>query len=107
MEFSGRLASFPIAELLTWAANDRRTGVWAARLEPGPLLAAVREGRTFSTDDRDASIRLRTEDGLWMGSTVTRPGPRLAQGLASLARAVHPELELAGFPADPPLCQPG
>ena len=26
MEFSGRLASFPIAELLTWAANDRRTG---------------------------------------------------------------------------------
>ncbi len=26
MEFSGRLASFPIPELLTWAANDRRTG---------------------------------------------------------------------------------
>lgn len=26
MERSGRLASFPIAELLTWAANDRRTG---------------------------------------------------------------------------------
>jgi iron complex transport system substrate-binding protein len=38
---------------------------------------------------------------------VTRPGPRLAQGLASLARAIHPDLELAGFPADPPLCQPG
>jgi iron complex transport system substrate-binding protein len=38
---------------------------------------------------------------------VTRPGPRLAQGLASLARAIHPDLELGGFPADAPLCQPG
>jgi hypothetical protein len=38
---------------------------------------------------------------------VTRPGPRLAQGLASLARAIHPDLVLAGFPADTPLCQPG
>jgi iron complex transport system substrate-binding protein len=36
---------------------------------------------------------------------VTRPGPRLAQGLASLARAVHPELELAGFPVDAPMCE--
>ena len=30
---------------------------------------------------------------------------RLAQGLASLARAIHPELELADFPADPPMCE--
>ncbi len=37
---------------------------------------------------------------------VTRPGPRLAQGLASLARAIHPELELADFPADPPCVKP-
>ena len=36
---------------------------------------------------------------------ITRPGPRLAQGLASLARALHPQLELAEFPADPPMCQ--
>jgi iron complex transport system substrate-binding protein len=36
---------------------------------------------------------------------ITRPGPRLAQGLASLARAIHPELELDGFPLDPPLCE--
>jgi len=36
---------------------------------------------------------------------VTRPGPRLAQGLASLARAIHPELELADFPADPAMCE--
>jgi iron complex transport system substrate-binding protein len=36
---------------------------------------------------------------------ITRPGPRLAEGLASLARAIHPELELDGFPADPPMCE--
>lgn len=31
MEFSGRLASFPIAELLQWAHNDRRTGSLVVR----------------------------------------------------------------------------
>jgi iron complex transport system substrate-binding protein len=36
---------------------------------------------------------------------VTRPGPRLTQGLASLARAIHPDLELPGFPPDEPLCE--
>ncbi|MFN8519014.1 MAG: ABC transporter substrate-binding protein [Chloroflexota bacterium] len=38
---------------------------------------------------------------------VTRPGPRIADGLASVARAIHPELadELADFPADPTMCQ--
>jgi cobalamin transport system substrate-binding protein len=36
---------------------------------------------------------------------VTRPGPRLPQGLASLARAIHPGLELADFAVDPPMCQ--
>ncbi len=38
---------------------------------------------------------------------VTRPGPRLPQGLASLARAIHPDLELVDFPADPPMCEEG
>ena len=36
---------------------------------------------------------------------VTRPGPRLTQGLASLARAIHPDLELPAFPPDAPLCE--
>ena len=31
MEFSGRLASFPIAELLSWVANERRTGALVLR----------------------------------------------------------------------------
>jgi len=39
------------------------------------------------------------------GELVTRPGPRLPQGLASLARAIHPELELADFPPDAPMCE--
>lgn len=38
---------------------------------------------------------------------VTRPGPRLPQGLASLARAIHPQLELEGFPAAAPMCEAG
>jgi iron complex transport system substrate-binding protein len=39
-------------------------------------------------------------------TVITRPGPRLAEGLASLARAIHPELagQLVDFPADPPMC---
>lgn len=35
---------------------------------------------------------------------VTRPGPRLAAGLASLAYAIHPELELDGFEHGRVLC---
>lgn len=35
---------------------------------------------------------------------VTRPGPRIADGLASLARAIHPDIVLSGFAPDPPLC---
>jgi iron complex transport system substrate-binding protein len=38
---------------------------------------------------------------------VTRPGPRLAQGLASLARAIHPQLELPDAPPDSVLCGAG
>jgi iron complex transport system substrate-binding protein len=36
---------------------------------------------------------------------VTRPGPRLPQGLASLARAIHPDLELADFSPDAVMCE--
>ena len=43
MEFSGRLASFPIAELLQWAHNDRRTGSLVLR-------RTSREKRVFFSD---------------------------------------------------------
>jgi iron complex transport system substrate-binding protein len=54
-------------------------------------ISAVREGAIRPVDD----------------IVVTRPGPRIAQGLASVARAIHPELaeELADFPADPAMCE--
>jgi iron complex transport system substrate-binding protein len=35
---------------------------------------------------------------------VTRPGPRLAEGFAALARAIHPEISLPDFPPDAPIC---
>jgi len=37
---------------------------------------------------------------------VTRPGPRLAEGLAGLALAIHPDLELPDAPAAPADCAP-
>ena len=37
-------------------------------------------------------------------TTITRPGPRIAEGFAQLARAIHPDLAIAGFPPDPVLC---
>ncbi|MEM7353110.1 MAG: DUF4388 domain-containing protein [Acidobacteriota bacterium] len=55
MEFSGRLASFPIAELLTWAANDRRTGALVLRrtsrekriyFEHGEIVACLTDSTT-------------------------------------------------------------
>jgi len=31
MEFSGRLAAFPMGDLLQWAKNERRTGALVVR----------------------------------------------------------------------------
>jgi iron complex transport system substrate-binding protein len=54
-------------------------------------IAAVRDGAIHPVND----------------IVVTRPGPRIAQGLASVARAIHPELAdtLADFPPDPAMCE--
>ena len=37
-------------------------------------------------------------------TVITRPGPRMVQGLASLVRGIHPELTIPYEPADPPMC---
>lgn len=65
-----------------------------------PAVVAARPGWAGITAVVDGAIR-PVDD-----SIITRPGPRLADGLASLTLAIHPELadELAGFPADPPMC---
>jgi iron complex transport system substrate-binding protein len=38
---------------------------------------------------------------------VTRPGPRITDGLASVARGIHPDIDLPGFAPDPPMCGTG
>ncbi|MCY7417438.1 MAG: helical backbone metal receptor [Chloroflexi bacterium] len=65
-----------------------------------PDVVAARPGWAGITAVTEGAVRPVND------TVITRPGPRLAEGLASLARAIHPELadELADFPADPPMC---
>lgn len=53
MELSGRLSSFPIAELLHWAHNDRRTGSLVVRASGREKRIYFREGKivTCLTDE--------------------------------------------------------
>jgi iron complex transport system substrate-binding protein len=53
-------------------------------------ITAVKEGAVRAVDD----------------IPVTRPGPRLAEGLASLARAIHPDIDFADLPPDFAGCAP-
>ncbi|HEY7599065.1 MAG TPA: ABC transporter substrate-binding protein, partial [Candidatus Limnocylindrales bacterium] len=76
--------------------GDAQYGVCPADVAARPgwgTISAVRDGAIVPVFD----------------TIVTRPGPRLAEGLAALALAIHPEARIAP-PADlPPLCaeQPG
>jgi len=65
-----------------------------------PDVVAAREGWGDMTAVENGDIRPVND------IVVTRPGPRLAEGLASVARAIHPELaeQLADFPPDPAMC---
>jgi len=66
-----------------------------------PDSVGARPGWSVITAVRDGAVRPVND------TVVTRPGPRLADGLASLTRAIHPELadQLADLPADPPMCE--
>ena len=44
MEFSGRLASFPIGDVLQWAHNDRRTGALVVRRSGSEKRIFLRDG---------------------------------------------------------------
>jgi cobalamin transport system substrate-binding protein len=57
----------------------KRSGAWRQ-------MTAVKTGQIRPVDD----------------IVVTRPGPRLAQGLAELARAIHPEVRLPPLPSVSP-----
>lgn len=52
-----------------WGAGKRLAGIWADSLEPGSIRAALREMRTFGTQDRNLAMRLFANDS-WMGSTI-------------------------------------
>ena len=91
--------SIPLEELVV--ADPEVIVVGDANLGVCPADVAARPGWGDITAVLNGDIR-PVDD-----VPVTRPGPRLAQGLAWLARAIHPELELPGFPAEPALCLAG
>jgi iron complex transport system substrate-binding protein len=70
-----------------------------ARFGTCPVDVAARPGWDGLTAVEAGAIR-PVED-----LPVTRPGPRLAEGLAGLALAIHPDLELPEAPPAPPYCQ--
>jgi len=88
--------SIPLEELVV--ADPEVIVVGDANLGVCPADVAARPGWSDITAVLNGDIR-PVDD-----VPVTRPGPRLAQGLAWLARAIHPDLELPGFPAEPALC---
>jgi iron complex transport system substrate-binding protein len=63
-----------------------------------PADVAQRAGWSDLTAVADGAIR--PVDGV----PITRPGPRLAEGLAGLALAIHPDLGIADPPPDPGSC---
>lgn len=63
-----------------WGDRDEgRTGVWVETLDRPSLLRGLREGRVFSTSDRNARVRLLADGALWMGSTLTAAGPHVVR----------------------------
>lgn len=53
MEFSGRLASFPIADLLAWAHNDRRSGSLVVRRSGAEKRVYFRDGQVVASLSTD------------------------------------------------------
>lgn len=55
MEFSGRLAAFPIGDLLQWAHNDRRTGALVVRRREHEKRIYFEDGEVASCFSSDAA----------------------------------------------------
>jgi hypothetical protein len=53
MEFSGRLASFPIGDILQWAHNDQRSGALAVRRSGSEKRIFLRDGEVVATFSDD------------------------------------------------------
>ena len=95
MEFSGRLAAFPIADLLSWAHNDRRSGSLVVRRSGSEKRVYLRDGDVvacLSSDPSEffgqfllaqgcvdeagllAALKLCQKDGVLLGAAVARLG---------------------------------
>jgi len=89
--------SIPLEELIT--ADPEVIVVGDANYGVCPADVAARPGWGGMTAVANRDVR--PVDDI----PVTRPGPRLPRGLASLARAIHPDIDLPEFPPDAPLCE--
>jgi hypothetical protein len=61
-----------------WGHTDRRMGVFATELTRDGVKEAMRARRTFTSQDKDAWVRLVADDpagDVWMGSSILGPGP--------------------------------
>jgi len=57
-----------------WGTNTpHRTGVWMPNLTKADLLEALRERRTFATEDVNATLYLKG-NGAWMGTEIPNTG---------------------------------
>lgn len=95
MEFSGRLASFPLADLLTWAHNDRRSGALVVRRSGAEKRVYFRDGDVSACLSNDPAefygqyllaqgevdeeslvraLRLCQREGVLLGSALARLG---------------------------------
>lgn len=92
--------SMPLEQLV--AADPEVILLGDAAYGACPVVVTERPGWADITAVQEGAIR--PVDDI----VVTRPGPRLALGLASVARGIHPELtdQLVDFPAAPDPCAP-
>ncbi len=88
--------SIPLEQLLT--ANPDVILLGDALYGTCPSDIASRAGWSAIAAVKNGAVRPVND------TVITRPGPRLDQGLSSLARAIHPGLALPDEPADPPMC---
>jgi iron complex transport system substrate-binding protein len=88
--------AIPVEQLV--AADPEVIVVGDALYGVCPADVMARPGWNVMTAVKNGDVRALDD------TVVTRPGPRLAQGLANLARAIHPELQLDSIPVDPAPC---
>jgi iron complex transport system substrate-binding protein len=90
--------SIPVEQLVT--ADPEIIVVGDAAYGVCPEQVAARPGWREMTAVLEGAVRPIDD------TIVTRPGPRLAEGLASLAVAIDPDLELASPPPAVTFCAP-